>query len=74
MKYYCDRMRHLICIPYTVENLHQMARDLGIKRCWYDPKPYPHYDIPKKRIGEIQQKCNMISPKQLVDMIRTQNT
>jgi hypothetical protein len=35
LTYYCDNLRHLVCVPYTIANLHRMAEDLGIKRCWY---------------------------------------
>ena len=65
MKYFCDNSRHLICVPYSVENLHKMAQDLNIKRCWFDSGKYPHYDIPKRRIKEIQDKCEIISSKEL---------
>ena len=30
MEYYCDLHRHLVCLPYSKENLHKMAKDLGI--------------------------------------------
>jgi len=46
-------MRHLVCVPYSVSNLHKMAKELGIKRCWFHNGRYPHYDIPKRRIEEI---------------------
>ena len=55
MKYYCDDQRHLVCIPYSIENLHKMAEDLNINKCWFHKN---HYDIPKRRIKEIQEKCN----------------
>lgn len=67
MIYYCDNKRHLVCIPYSVENLHKMAEDLMIKRCWFHKT---HYDIPKKRITEIQKKCIIISSKQIVKIIK----
>jgi len=35
MIYLTDRKRHLICIPYSIENLHKMAKELNIKRCWF---------------------------------------
>lgn len=43
LTYYVDVMRHLVCVPYSVPNLHRMAEDLGIKRCWFDArqKRYP---------------------------------
>lgn len=31
MKYYSDNQRHLVCLPYSVENLHIMAESLNIK-------------------------------------------
>lgn len=70
--YYCDSMRHLICEPYSIENLHIMANDLGIKRCWFHRgAKYPHYDIPKKRIAEIRSKCVVISSKELLKKIQS---
>ncbi len=33
MRYLCDTKRHLICEPYSVENLHKMAKELKIPRC-----------------------------------------
>jgi len=66
MEYYCDVMRHLVCKPYSVENLHKMARELGIKRCWFHKD---HYDIPKRRIDEIQAKCTLVSPVETLRII-----
>ena len=67
MKYYTDRKRHLVCYPYSIENLHIMARNLDIKRCWFHRD---HYDIPKKRIAEIEAKCEIVSSKEIVKIIR----
>lgn len=53
LHYFADDKRHLICVPYSVPNLHRMAEDLGIKRCWFHSGRFPHYDIPKLRIQEI---------------------
>lgn len=50
LKYICDNSRHLVCLPYSIDNLHKMADDLNIKRIWFHKN---HYDIPKKRIDEI---------------------
>ena len=33
--YVTDGKRHLVCIPYSTENLHAMATDLGIGRHWF---------------------------------------
>jgi len=62
-----DGKRHLICIPYSVENLHRMANELSIKRCWFHKD---HYDIPKRRQKEIESKCEIISSKEIVKIIR----
>lgn len=65
--YYCDKKRHLICLPYSVPNLHRMAKDLGIKNIWFHKD---HYDIPKKRIKEIESVCSPITSKGIVRIIK----
>lgn len=67
LKYYCDDARHLVCVPYSIKNLHRMAKDLGIKKCWFHKN---HYDIPKLRIEEIKEKCEVVSSKKIVEIIR----
>ena len=67
MKYYCDEKRHLVCVPYSKENLHKMAEELGIKKCWFHKN---HYDIPKRRIAEIQSRCEIVSPKEILGIIK----
>lgn len=67
MKYFTDRKRHLVCEPYSIENLHRMADDLNIKRCWFHKN---HYDIPKKRIDEIESKCEIVSPRKIFKIIK----
>lgn len=67
MRYLTDGKRHLICDPYSIENLHRMADDLDIKRCWFHKD---HYDIPKKRIAEITAKCEVVSSKEIVKIMR----
>lgn len=70
MEYLTDGQRHLICFPYSKENLHKMADDLGIKRCWFHRN---HYDIPKKRIAEIEAKCRFVSSREIVKIIKGEN-
>jgi len=67
MTYVCDNARHLICLPYSIENLHAMAAELGINKCWFHKT---HYDIPKKRIAEITAKCILVTSKQIVNIIK----
>ena len=67
MEYICDRKRHLICKPYSIENLHKMADELNIGRHWFHKN---HYDIPKNRIDEITAKCRVVSSKEIVRIIK----
>jgi hypothetical protein len=66
VEYLTDGNRHLICIPYSISNLHSMAETLNIKRCWFHKD---HYDIPKRRIKEIEAKCTIVSSKDIVRII-----
>lgn len=70
MIYYSDNNRHLICIPYSIKNLHKMAEDLNINRCWFHNSKYPHYDIPKKRVEEIQSKTTVITSSKILSVIK----
>ena len=67
MRYLTDGKRHLICDPYSIENLHRMADDLGIKRCWFHKD---HYDIPNRRIDGITAKCEVVSSKEIIKIMR----
>lgn len=69
LEYVCDAYRHLVCRPYTVENLHQMARELGIHRGWFHAGRHPHYDIPKRRVREIMARCQVVSSRDLLAII-----
>lgn len=73
MEFFCDNKRHLVCKPYSIENLHLMAQILLINRCWFHSGKFPHYDIPKKRIVEIQSKCTIISSKQILKIIKNES-
>lgn len=67
MIYVCDNKRHLVCMPYSISNLHIMAADLCIKKCWFHKT---HYDIPKKRISEIVSRCKIVTSKEIVLIIK----
>lgn len=71
LMYYCDEMRHLVCVPYSIENLHRMAIELNINRCWFHRgSSYPHYDIPKRRIAEVQAHCKVVDPRVILRIIK----
>ena len=67
MQYLTDGKRHLICVPYSIENLHRMAEELDINRCWFHKD---HYDIPKNRIDQITAKCEIVSTREIVKIAR----
>lgn len=73
MPYYCDTYRHLVCIPYSQADLHEMARDLDIKRCWFrrgSRMKFAHYDIPKLRYDEIAAKCNVVTNRDILNIVK----
>jgi hypothetical protein len=71
LRYFCDNERHLVCVPYSVDHLHLMARDLGVKRCWFHASStFPHYDIPKRRIAEITARCTVVSPRDILAIVK----
>lgn len=70
MKYLCDKQRHLICVPFSIDGLHAMAENLGIAKCWFHHSKYPHYDIPLRRVEEIKAKCEVVRPRELFEVIK----
>lgn len=71
MTYYCDAFRHLICVPYSIPALHEMASALKIKRCWFHAGKFPHYDIPKRRYAEIAHQCTLLPQRDLLAIIQS---
>lgn len=65
--YITDKERHLICVPYSKENLHRMAQELGIKRCWFHKN---HYDIPQYMLEEVEKVCKIVHHNNIVEIIR----
>lgn len=67
LRYFIDSWGHLVCLPYSVENLHRMAQDLGINRCWFHRD---HYDTPRKKYTEIALRCEHVRPRDTLAIIR----
>jgi hypothetical protein len=65
-----DKKRHLVCVPYSIPNLHRMAEELNIPRHFFHKN---HYDIPKRRLDEIMSVCYKVSSKEIVRIIRGEN-
>lgn len=71
MKFYHDSMRHLVCVPFSIKGLHAMALELDIKRCWFhNSKDHPHYDIPKRRLATIGERSTLVSPRQILAIMK----
>lgn len=72
LTFYCDTKKHLICVPYSIDNLHLMATILGIHKNWFHySNGRAHYDIPKQRIKEIQSKAVIIKSTELLSIIQS---
>lgn len=71
LTYITDKI-HLICLPYTVENLHEMAKRLKIrKHFFHNTVNKPHYDLPvTRRKHLLEEEIHKIaSSKELVNII-----
>lgn len=69
LTYFYDKNRHLVCLPYNVENLHLMARRLGISRSWFHGSKdnrHPHYDVPVSMMGHVGNSAVLLTPKGVV--------
>lgn len=55
----------------TIEELHEMARKLGLKRVWYQHLSTPHYDLAKsKRTLAIKYGAVEADRKKIVELIK----
>lgn len=69
-----DGKYHLICKPFTISNLHKMANILNIDKCHFEYSAHghlPHYDIPRKRKHEIEEKCVFVKWREIVEIIKS---
>ena len=69
MKIFVDNMRHIVCVPYSIENLHAMAEQLGINRCWFHKT---HYDAPKTMHAKLLAEYGECSPREIISIINNQ--
>jgi hypothetical protein len=47
-----------------------MAEDLEIGRHWFHKGKLAHYDIPKSRMKELMDLCELVSSKDIVHIIK----
>lgn len=68
-KIICDSRRHLVTLPYSKDNMHKMAKALGISKSWFHNST--HYDMPIKKIDEIHKAAHRcVTTKQIVLIIQ----
>jgi hypothetical protein len=54
-----------------LEELHDFARLMGIKRCWFDGnKRHPHYDLTGDRPQRVLEVLAPISTKEMLKKVR----
>jgi len=63
----------LMChmVADTLEELHEMADKIGLKRTWFQPYSSPHYDISQsKRSLAVAEGAIEIDMRQLARLLR----
>ena len=68
--YLTDGRKNVICIPYSIENLHKMADDLGMKKKYFKKD---HYEIPDDMVSEVEDKCDVVTTTTLFKTARNGN-
>ena len=65
--------RMLMChmMADTIEELHQMADQIGIKREWFQDGKYPHYDLcQSKRKEAVRLGAKEVTAKEILKIAR----
>lgn len=67
LEFFCDRLGHLVCTPYSKKNLYRMTDILGISRNYMHTRArYQHVDIPKRRFDEVAARCTVVRPREIL--------
>jgi len=70
MRFVTDK-KHLICVPYSIENLHKTAEEFKIDVCWFKKNHYFIGGYPEETIEEIAKKCKIVSQANIVEIIQS---
>lgn len=49
-----------------LQDLHDFAASVGIKRCWFHPGRHPHYDLPRRMRGQPLAGAITVTSKEIV--------
>lgn len=62
-------MSHMVAD--SIEELHAMADRIGLRRCWFQPKSHPHYDVSRqKRAMAVKYGAIEVDRKGLVEVLQ----
>lgn len=55
----------------SIDELHQFAQQLGLKRNWFQPNTIPHYDLTKNmRMKAVRYGAIEIDDQELIRRVR----
>jgi hypothetical protein len=66
---YCDGI-HLVAD--RIQEVHEFAKRIGLKKEWFQNKKYPHYDLTTKRMFNkaLKYGAKFVSTKELIKFMR----
>lgn len=65
------RMKMCHMVADTEEELHAMAEAIGMRREWFQPRSFPHYDVAKmRRDRAVELGAREITRRQLAEFMR----
>lgn len=65
------RMKMCHMIADSLEELHEMAEKIGMKKEWFQPKSFPHYDVCKTRRKQaVELGAIEVTSRELVMVMR----
>lgn len=68
---YTDSLGHLVS-DTSLEELHQFARSIGLKRKWFQDGRHPHYDLTTTRARNraLDAGAKLVSPLEIVKILK----
>lgn len=55
----------------TVEELHEFAAKMGLKRAWFQNHKWPHYDLhPARRVVAVRLGAIEVDRKQFIEIYK----